>query len=128
MKKLLVTGKRCFFRIIFVQIYLPVARFKSGFEKYLADPIDAEMLSITGSEWAFFLVISRSLESIKNRLLPSLFSTKIIGNLNGLIGRSIVSAGSPFIRGTWVQYQVEKYQRLKKWYFMPPYLALSTIR
>ena len=31
-------------------------------------------------------------------------------------------------RETWVQSQVESYQRLKKWYFMPPCLALSIIR
>ena len=28
-------------------------------------------------------------------------------------------------RETWVQSQVESYQRLKKWYLMPPYLTLS---
>ena len=28
----------------------------------------------------------------------------------------------------WVQYQVESYQRLKKWYLMPPRLTLSIIR
>ena len=32
------------------------------------------------------------------------------------------------VQETGVQYQVESYQRLKKWYLMPPYLALSTIR
>ena len=31
------------------------------------------------------------------------------------------------VRETWVQSQVESYQRLKKWYLMPPCLALSTI-
>ena len=31
-------------------------------------------------------------------------------------------------RGTWVQSQVESYQRLKKWYLMPPCLTLSVIR
>ena len=31
-------------------------------------------------------------------------------------------------RETWVQSQVESYQRLKKWYLMPPCLALSIIR
>ena len=29
---------------------------------------------------------------------------------------------------TWVQFQVKSYQRLKKWYFMPPCLTLSIIR
>ena len=29
---------------------------------------------------------------------------------------------------TWVQSQVESYQRLKKWYLMPPCLTLSIIR
>ena len=35
---------------------------------------------------------------------------------------------SPMARETWVQSQVESYQRLKKWYFMPPCLTLSIIR
>ena len=29
---------------------------------------------------------------------------------------------------TWVQSQVESYQRLRKWYLMPPFLTLSIIR
>ena len=35
---------------------------------------------------------------------------------------------SPMAWKTWVQSQVESYQRLKKWYFMPPCLTLSIIR
>ena len=35
---------------------------------------------------------------------------------------------SPMARETWVQSKVESYQRLKKWYLMPPYLTLSIIR
>ena len=35
---------------------------------------------------------------------------------------------SPMVRKTRVQSQVESYQRLKKWYLIPPCLALSTIR
>ena len=35
---------------------------------------------------------------------------------------------SPLARETWVQSQVESYQRLKKWYLMPPCLTLSIIR
>ena len=31
-------------------------------------------------------------------------------------------------RNIWVQSQVESYQRLKKWYLMPPCLTLSIIR
>ena len=31
-------------------------------------------------------------------------------------------------RETWVQSQVESYQRLKKWYLMPPCLTLNIIR
>ena len=31
-------------------------------------------------------------------------------------------------RETWVQSQVESYQRLKKWYLMPPCLTLSIVR
>ena len=31
-------------------------------------------------------------------------------------------------RDTWVQSQVESYQRFKKWYLMPPCLKLSIIR
>ena len=36
--------------------------------------------------------------------------------------------GSPMARENWVQSQVESYQRLKKWYLMPPCLTLSIIR
>ena len=32
------------------------------------------------------------------------------------------------VRETWVRSQVESYQRLKKWYLMPPCLTLSIIR
>ena len=35
---------------------------------------------------------------------------------------------SPMARETWVQFQVESYQRLKKWYLMPPCLTLGIIR
>ena len=35
---------------------------------------------------------------------------------------------SPMVRKTWVQSQVESYQRLLKWYLIPPCLALSNIR
>ena len=35
---------------------------------------------------------------------------------------------SPMAWETWVQSQVESYQRLKKWYLMPPCLTLSIIR
>ena len=34
----------------------------------------------------------------------------------------------PMIRETWVQSQVESYQRLKKWYLIPPCLTHSNIR
>ena len=33
----------------------------------------------------------------------------------------------PMARETWVQSQVESYQRLKKWYLMPPCLTLGII-
>ena len=32
------------------------------------------------------------------------------------------------VQETWVESQVESYQRLKKWYLMPPCLTLSIIR
>ena len=35
---------------------------------------------------------------------------------------------SPMAWETWVQSQVESYERLKKWYLMPPCLILSIIR
>ena len=35
---------------------------------------------------------------------------------------------SPMVRKTEVQSQVKSYQRLKKWYLMPPCLILSSIR
>ena len=34
----------------------------------------------------------------------------------------------PMARETWVQSQVESYQRLKKWYLMAPCLTLNNIR
>ena len=34
----------------------------------------------------------------------------------------------PMARETWVQSQVELYQRLKKWYLIPPCLTLTIIR
>ena len=40
----------------------------------------------------------------------------------------VKGACSPIARETWVQSQVVSYQRLKKWYLMPPYLTLSIIR
>ena len=35
---------------------------------------------------------------------------------------------SPMTRETWVQFQVASYQRLLKWYLIPPCLTLSNIR
>ena len=35
---------------------------------------------------------------------------------------------SPMVQETWVQSQVESYQKLRKWYFLPPFLTLSIIR
>ena len=35
---------------------------------------------------------------------------------------------SPMFRETWVQSQVASYQKLKKWYLIPPCLTLSNIR
>ena len=35
---------------------------------------------------------------------------------------------SSIAQETWVQSQVESYQRLKKWYLIPPCLTLSDIR
>ena len=35
---------------------------------------------------------------------------------------------SPMVRETWVQSQVASYQRLLKWYLIPPCLILSNIR
>ena len=43
--------------------------------------------------------------------------------LIGLVGR-VFASGS----GVRVQSQVESYQRLKKWYLIPPCLTLSIIR
>ena len=40
----------------------------------------------------------------------------------------IFHVASPMAREIWVQSQVESYQRLKKWYLMPPCLTLSIIR
>ena len=41
----------------------------------------------------------------------------------GLMSRLFVNSPED-----WVQSQVELYQRLKKWYLIPPYLTLSIIR
>ena len=49
---------------------------------------------------------------------PVIYSTRYW--LNGLC--------LPMARETWVQSQVESYQRLKKWYLMPSCLTLSVIR
>ena len=35
---------------------------------------------------------------------------------------------SPMVQKTRIQFQVESYQRLKKWYLMPPCLTLSIIK
>ena len=40
----------------------------------------------------------------------------------------IISFCSPIVQDTWVQSQVESYQRLKKWHLMPPRLTLSIIK
>ena len=40
----------------------------------------------------------------------------------------IASSNSPMIQETWVQSQVMSYQRLKKWYLIPPCLTFSNIR
>ena len=40
----------------------------------------------------------------------------------------LIRKSSPIAWETWVQSQVESYQRLKKWYLMLPCLALSIIR
>ena len=45
-----------------------------------------------------------------------------------LISTTIWIECSPLAWETWVQFQVESYQRLKKWYLMPHCLTLSIIR
>ena len=58
------------------------------------------------------------------KLARSLFCTQF----NGFKYCNITATCSPIARETWVQSQVESYQRLKKWYLMPPCLTLSIIR
>ena len=57
-----------------------------------------------------------------------------ISGLEFIFGQyTVISVPQPGIKGkyareTWVQSQVESYQRLKKWYLMPPCLTLSIVR
>ena len=53
-----------------------------------------------------------------------------MGTTLGVVNRTLAYRlkCSPMARETWVQSQVESYQRLKKWYLMPPCLTLSIIR
>ena len=46
----------------------------------------------------------------------------------GILNESLGQCPVTRHRETWVQSQVESYQRLKKWYLMPPCLTLSIIR
>ena len=45
-----------------------------------------------------------------------------------LISHPFCQISLPMVQETWVQFQVESYQRLKKWYLIPPCLTLSIIR
>ena len=47
-------------------------------------------------------------------------------NIAGLLALCVEC--SPTVRETWVQSEVESYQRLEKWYLMLPCLTLSIVR
>ena len=76
----------------------------------------------------------------ENNRNPSLPSTLAIGKSQGRLGLLICKSQatdvrfmywfecSPMVRETWVQSQVESYQRLKKLYLTPPCLTLSIIK
>ena len=60
------------------------------------------------------------------------FDSKILGDFGAamVFNRAIgfVAECPPMVRETGVQSQVESYQRLKKWYLIPPCLTPSIIR
>ena len=62
--------------------------------------------------------------SQRNEKNPALI---LVGKLE-IVSLCIGLECSPMARETWVQSQVASYQRLKKWYLMPPCLTLSIIR
>ena len=74
------------------------------------------------SHWS----LSESKSPQVSRTLLSILANLNNAVMNQLIG--LVVDCSPMARGTGVQSQVELYQRLKKWYLIPPCLTLSIIR
>ena len=68
--------------------------------------------------------------SVFNSNLLLIWGCNSVINLHYVQNRTLAQRleCSPMARETWVQSQVESYQRLKKWYLMPPCLALSIIR
>ena len=55
-------------------------------------------------------------------------SPRPLANTLPISSMSRVQVGKVFTNGPEGQSQVKSYQRLKKWYFIPPCLTLSTIR
>ena len=70
----------------------------------------------------------RSLSSSWQALTPIWLSGPYLKVLERCDRGSIAPKCSPMIRETWVQSQVESYQKLLKWYLIPPWLTLSNIR
>ena len=72
------------------------------------------------------IVFPKLISSIKNSVFPSPAKDDIILRFTRTLAWWLEC--SPMARETWVQVQVESYQRLKKWYLMPPFSTLSIIR
>ena len=68
-------------------------------------------------------------EKRKNELTTSIQNKTVQINRYVYIGSLALCIDClPMIRETWVQSQVASYQRLLKWYLIPPCLTLSNIR
>ena len=75
---------------------------------------------VTGNTWIFVSSSMRkNLVNATIRGVGTLLNTRAI---NSPLGKILMA------RNTGVQSKVELYQRLKKWYLMPPFLMLSIIR
>ena len=63
---------------------------------------------------------------IKTYYINTIFTISIFSNILQLLIKWLECSLMAWV--TWVQSQVESYQRFKKWYLMPPRLTLSIIR
>ena len=72
--------------------------------------------------------VQRSSKKDLITFLPHLNLRLLTHNRISLLASSKCVECLPIVWETWVQSQVESYQRLKKWYLMPSCLTLSIIR